>query len=100
MLVTRESATRGLFGSDFRNTFAIDKDHSDMVKYPDQDPVCGEVLVRLHDICAARRSRSTANGYGHRGITGHRPSMDLLGTSDLEASQELWVQGKQIICME
>ncbi|KAJ4411707.1 hypothetical protein N0V82_008943 [Gnomoniopsis sp. IMI 355080] len=92
VLVSRESATRGLFGSDFKNTFAINKDHSDMVKYSYKDPICEEVLTRLHKICAGSKA-STARDE----LWSHRATGQMLGPGpyhgqDREESGRSWIQ--------
>ncbi|KAK7749566.1 hypothetical protein SLS53_000142 [Cytospora paraplurivora] len=58
VLVARESATRGLFGSSKDAIFSIDEDHSDMVKFQAGSSICEQiVLKRLSNICAAPQDR-------------------------------------------
>lgn len=84
-----------MFGSDSRNTFAIDKDHSDMVKYSDQDPVCEEVLVRLDGICASGRPLSHGNDIWSHRMPSNRPGWDVSGAAQIDAHQDTWAQGDE-----
>ncbi|ROV90935.1 hypothetical protein VMCG_09991 [Cytospora schulzeri] len=61
VLVTRESATRGLCGTYRDEVFNIDEDHSEMVKFRDGSSICElVVLKRLESICKAQRDPQTA----------------------------------------
>ena len=51
--MTPKSATRGLYDTNSASTFAINENHSDMVKFCEGDPNCHVVLGKLKEICAA-----------------------------------------------
>ncbi|ROW08693.1 hypothetical protein VPNG_06451 [Cytospora leucostoma] len=54
-LVTRESATRGLWGSSPNEIFSIDEDHSDMVKFRNGSSICEQVVLkRFRGICKSQ----------------------------------------------
>jgi len=58
VLVTPESATRGLHGTSSPNIFPIDETHSDMVKFSEGAPTCDIVLGKLREICLACQEAS------------------------------------------
>ncbi|ROV97210.1 hypothetical protein VSDG_04797 [Cytospora chrysosperma] len=60
VLVTRESATRGLWGTSHDDVFPIDEDHSDMVKFQDGSSMCEQVVLKkLESICSSQRDSQT-----------------------------------------
>lgn len=93
VLVSGESATRGLLGSDFKNTFAINKDHSDMVKYSYKDPVCEEVLNRLRSICGGSKPSAARDEVWSHRVTGRMPGQGSFNGQDTEGSESVWAQG-------
>ncbi|KAK0724323.1 hypothetical protein B0H67DRAFT_102434 [Lasiosphaeris hirsuta] len=58
ILVTPESATRGLYGTNSTSIFAINENHSDMVKFGEGDANCHIVLGKLKETCAAYEETS------------------------------------------
>lgn len=59
-MVTPKSATRGLHGTNSPSIFAINENHSEMVKFREGDPNCHIVLEKLREICNSRRYRAEA----------------------------------------
>ncbi|KAK4446794.1 hypothetical protein QBC34DRAFT_278713, partial [Podospora aff. communis PSN243] len=53
ILVTPESATRGLYGTNSTSIFGINENHSNMVKFSKGDANYPIVLGKLKDICAS-----------------------------------------------
>lgn len=97
VLVSSESATRGLFGSDYKNVFPINRDHSDMVKYAYNDPVCQEVLTRLSEICAGGTFHTRRNEVWTRRMAGGRSGWDYANGQFSETNQDSWLEGNQIL---
>ena len=56
ILVTPQSATRGLYASGSMSIFPINENHSDMVKFREGDPNCQVVLGKLREICQHQTS--------------------------------------------
>lgn len=96
VLVSRESATRGLFGTDFNNTFPINRDHSEMVKFADDDPICQDVLARLSVICSSNKNSPGRKEVWTQRVAGGtcRPSWDTLNG---QSSEDIWLGGKQTL---
>lgn len=97
VLVSSESATRGLFGSDFRNVFAINRDHSDMVKYAYNDPICQEVLTRLSEICAGDNLQTRRNQLWTRRMAGGRSGWGYANGQSTAINQDSWFEGIAIL---
>lgn len=98
VLVSGESATRGLIGSDGKNTFAINKDHSDMVKYSYKDPICEDVLVRLRDICVSSKPSTAVDAISNYGTTGIPVQGPYYG-QDRGRADKSWIQSTSKPCL-
>lgn len=61
MLVTRDSATRGLWTTSPDDVFPIDEDHSELVKFQDGSSMCEQVVLKkLEAICSSQKDSQTA----------------------------------------
>ena len=60
--MTPKSATRGLHGTNSSSIFAINENHSDMVKFSEGDPNYHIVLGKLKEICAGWEAEDTIGG--------------------------------------
>ncbi|OTA67826.1 hypothetical protein K449DRAFT_364282, partial [Hypoxylon sp. EC38] len=65
ILVSRESATSNQVNEYDSTTFPINEDHSNMVKFVEDDPVCKVVLDKIGEIMKARPNRPGPSGSGY-----------------------------------
>jgi hypothetical protein len=88
ILVTPESATRGLYGSTSTSIFAINENHSDMVKFREGDPNWGVVVGKLREICKIHQEAVGSNRPSKRRRLSYTRLRHLEDWEDSEDSED------------
>ncbi|UKZ73736.1 hypothetical protein TrVFT333_001386 [Trichoderma virens FT-333] len=90
VLVTPDSATRGLISSNPAATIQIDASHSDIVKFVEHYHKYDIILSKLREICGQRPDHIAPSPIGAFSLNYSRPGADKHGSSASLADPNAW----------